>query len=334
VTPGRPIILILGPTAAGKTALALDLARRLPGGGGECVCADSMQVYRGMDLGTAKPTPAQREEVPHHLLDLLDSSEDGFSVDRWLDLAERAIGQIRGRRRYPIVVGGTSLYVQALLEGLCDGPAPVPGLRDRLQAADPATVRRRLETVDPAAAGRIHPHDRKRAIRAVEVFEVTGRPLSEMQRQWSPGSARRDVRIIGLEYAVEAINARINARVRAMMEGGLLDEVRRLQSAGGFGRQASEALGYRQLLDQLEGRCSLEEAVEQIKIRTRRFAKQQRTWLRRFRSHPEAVWFRAESLSPQELVQKSLSAILEGQGGPRAAPGRASGGPAGPEAVS
>jgi tRNA dimethylallyltransferase len=301
-----PIVLILGPTAGGKTELAIALAGRLPGGG-ECICADSMQVYRGMDIGTAKPTAGQRAQVPHHLLDLLDPGEDGFSVDTWLGLAQGAIAEVRARARYPIVVGGTNLYVQALLEGLQEGPAPDPQLRTELEAGDPVALRRRLEAIDPEAARRIHPNDRKRTIRAVEVYELTGRRISAMQRQWHRGEPRRDVRIIGLDYSVEAINTRINARVRAMIADGLVEEVRGL--GNGPGRQAAEALGYRQVLDHLAGRLSLEEAVEQIKIRTRRFARQQRTWLRRFRIHPQATWLAADGLSTQELVEKSLAAI-------------------------
>jgi tRNA dimethylallyltransferase len=306
-----PIVLILGPTAAGKTELACELARSLPGEplGGECICADSMQVYRGMDIGTAKPTAEQRATVPHHLLDLLDPGEEGFSVDTWLDLARRAIAEVRGRGRYPIVVGGTNLYVQAFLEGMADGPAPDADLRARLQGEDPAALRSRLETIDPDAAARIHPNDRKRTIRAIEVYELTGRRISDLQQQWHRGEPRLDVRIIGLDYTVEAINARINARVRAMIRDGLVDEVRGLVDAGGLGPQAGEALGYRQILDHLEGRTSLEDAVEQIKIRTRRYARQQRTWLRRFRIHPQSAWFPADGLSMQELVKKSLVAI-------------------------
>ncbi|MHC4220532.1 MAG: tRNA (adenosine(37)-N6)-dimethylallyltransferase, partial [Planctomycetota bacterium] len=162
-----PIVLILGPTAGGKTELAIASARSLPGDpvGGECICADSMQVYRGMNIGTAKPTTEQREAVPHHLLDLVAPAEDGFSVDTWLALAGQAIEEVRGRGRCPIVVGGTNLYVQAFLGGLQDGPAPDRDLRGQLEAADPAALRRRLEAIDPAAAARIHANDRKRTIR-------------------------------------------------------------------------------------------------------------------------------------------------------------------------
>ncbi|MCH7797477.1 MAG: tRNA (adenosine(37)-N6)-dimethylallyltransferase MiaA [Planctomycetes bacterium] len=309
MTDALPIILILGPTAGGKTELAVGLAQRLPGGG-ECICADSMQVYRGMDIGTAKPTPRQRAEVEHHLLNLLEPHQDGFSVDTWLDLAERAIAEIRGRGRYPIVVGGTNLYVQALLEGIFDGPEPDPELRRRLEAVDPAELRRQLETIDPTAASQIHPNDRRRTVRAIEVYRLTGRRISDLQGQWLTGTPRRDVRIIGLDYPVQTINNRINARARTMIRDGLVDEVKRLMAAGGLGRQASEALGYRQVLEHLAGRQSLDRTLEQIRVRTRRYAKQQRSWLRRFRVHPDSSWIAAEGLSPQELVEKALEAVL------------------------
>ncbi len=307
MTP-KPIILILGPTAGGKTELGVSLAARM---GGECICADSMQIYRGMDIGTAKPTARQRAAVPHHLLDLLDPSEDGFSVDTWLGLAEKAIDEIRGRRRFPVVVGGTNLYVQALLEGLFEGPVPDPDLRRQLEVTDPAALRRRLETIDPAAARQIHPNDQRRTVRAIEVYELTGRRITDLQQQWLTGPPRRDVRIIGLDYGVTAINRRINARARAMIRAGLVDEVRALMAGRGLGRQASEALGYRQIIDHLQGRLGPDAVLEQIRIRTRRFAKQQRSWLRRFRMHPESSWISADGLSPQELADKALTSITD-----------------------
>ncbi len=312
VTDPKPIILVLGPTASGKSDLAVELAQRLPGGG-ECVCADSMQVYRGMNIGTAKPTPLQRAAAPHHLLDLLDPHEDGFSVDVWLGLAEGAIAGIRDRDRYPIVVGGTNLYVQALLEGLFDGPEPDPDLRRQLEAMEPDVLRRRLETVDPEAAVRIHRNDRRRTVRAIEVYELTGRRITDLQQQWLGEPSRTDVRIIGIVYEAGAINRRINSRVRTMIRDGLVHEVQALLDGGGLGRQASEALGYRQVLDYLAGRYSLSGALEQIRVRTRRYAKQQRSWLRRFRVHPQSAWINAGDLTPGELVKKALAAALAPQ---------------------
>jgi len=312
VTDEKPIILVLGTTASGKSDLAVGLAQRLPGGG-ECICADSMQVYRGMNIGTAKPTPTQRAAAPHHLLDLLDPHEDGFSVDVWLGLAERAIADIRGRGRYPIVVGGTNLYVQALLEGLFEGPVPDPDMRRQLEASEPDVLRRRLETVDPEAAMRIHRNDRRRTVRAIEVYELTGRRITDLQQQWLGGPSRRDVRIIGIVYEAGAINRRINSRARTMIRDGLVHEVQTLLDAGGLGRQASEALGYRQILDYLAGRYSLSGALEQIRVRTRRYAKQQRSWLRRFRLHPQSAWLAAGDLSHGELVERALEAALAPQ---------------------
>ena len=320
MSPLNPFIVIVGPTAGGKTELAIELATRLPGSG-ECICADSMQIYRGMDIGTAKPSAAQRSAVPHHLLDLVDPSEDGFSVDRWLALAQDAISGIRERGRWPIVVGGTNLYIQALLHGLFDGPEPARELRDALAALDDKTLRQRLEAIDPPAAARIHANDRRRAIRAIEVFEQTGRRISDLQSQWSSiTTIPADLRLIGLEYGVATINARINARVKAMFEAGLVEEVRRVQGSGGLGRQASEALGYRQVLDHLAGRLSLQETIEQIKIGTRQLAKQQRTWLRRFRRHAGSAWVEANELSPQALVDEALAALSHPQPSP-AGPG-------------
>jgi tRNA dimethylallyltransferase len=234
MTEDRPIILVLGPTAGGKTRLALDLANSLPNGG-ECISADSMQVYRGMDIGTAKPTAEERAQAPHHLLDIVDPSEDGFSVDEWLKLADRTIEDIRSRGKWPIVVGGTNLYIQALLHGLFEGPAPNPELRSALQSLDLATLRKQLEAIDPSAATRIHPNDRKRTIRAIEVFELTGQRISDLQTQWEANHHRCDVIIIGLDYPPEVINPRINARVKQMIDEGLVDEVRSLHHAGKLG---------------------------------------------------------------------------------------------------
>jgi tRNA dimethylallyltransferase len=314
----RPIILVLGPTAGGKTSLAIELALRLPGGG-ECICADSMQVYRGMDIGTAKPTPAEQARVPHHILDLIEPNDDSFSVDRWLELATQAIADIRGRGRQPIIVGGTNLYVQAFLFGLLRGPEPDPKLRERLSAMDVNELRDQLQRVDPQAAARIHLNDRKRTIRAIEVFEQTGTPLSQMQTQWEPGQrseaggqpeVRDDVFIVGLDYSVELINRRINARVREMMAAGFLEEVRTLHAQDKLGRNACEALGYKQLIDHLKGCCSLDEAVEQIKIRTRQYAKQQRTWLKRFRTLGRSTWITADELDAQTVAAQALTKAI------------------------
>lgn len=308
----RPSILILGPTAGGKTRLAIALAQRLPGGG-TCISADSMQIYRGMDLGTAKPTAEERAAAPHELLDLVEPDDERFTVERWLALAHEAVARARAEGRWPIVVGGTNLYVKAFVDGLFEGPPPDLALREALNGATTEALRRELEAIDPRAAERIHSNDRRRTIRAIEVFRATGQTISSLQSQWDrPDPARfESLRIVGLDYPVESINRRINARVKQMLEAGLLEEVEALHRAGRLGRSAREALGYKQLVDHLEGRCSLEEAVEAIKIGSRRYAKQQRTWLRRFRALPGTRWFDAESLGPEALADAVLQAVQE-----------------------
>ncbi len=314
--PHQPLILILGPTAGGKSTVAIELARRI-GGGGECISADSMQVYRGMDIGTAKTPTDERRGVPHHLIDLVEPSDDSFSVDRWLELCERTIVDIRSRGCTPIIVGGTNLYVQALTQGLSDAlPAPDPALRASLSDLPADQLRERLMQVDPTAATRIHFNDRKRTIRAIEVFEQTGTPLSAMQKEWeSPGRGIprlcRNLLIVGLDHPVEAINRRINARVKRMIEQGLVEEVRSLHGRRMMGRNAREALGYKQIIDHMEGRSTLDEAIEQIKIRTRRYAKQQRTWLRRFRAHPWAIWLNAADRTASQLVDEIMHAMAD-----------------------
>lgn len=303
------MIIIAGPTAGGKTALAIHLAERLPGGG-ECICADSMQVYRGMDIGTAKPTSQERQQVPHHVLDVADPTGDDFTVDRWLRLAESAIALVRSRGRWPIVVGGTNLYVKALLEGLFEGPGPDEPLRRELESKTSEELRIELERIDPAAALRIHRNDRRRTVRALEVFHQTGMPISDHQQQWNRQAVRSDAIIIGLDYPAPVINRRINARVKSMMEQGLLAEVQQLRDSGRLGQQAREALGYKQIIQHLEGECSLEEAIEEIKIRTRRFAKQQRSWLRQFRRLPRSAWFAMTTEDAATPTAEALAFIL------------------------
>jgi tRNA dimethylallyltransferase len=269
--------VIAGPTAGGKSALAMTLARRRPDI--EIVSADSMQIYRGLNVGTAKPTSAERAEVPHHLIDIVDPGEP-FSVDDWLRRAEQSIEEIRRRERLPVVVGGTHLYIKALLEGLFEGPPPDRSLRAELAAIPPADLRRELERLDPEAAARIHPNDLRRTIRALEVQRATGRPISEHQRQWDE-SSRTDALLVVLRWDPDTLNERINQRVRTMVDEGLVEEARALWRQGRLTGQAAQGLGYKQLLQYFESAVSLEKAIERIKIETRRFAKNQRTWLRR-----------------------------------------------------
>ncbi len=310
--------VIVAPTAGGKSELAVRLSHALKKAGyplGEIVTADSMQVYRGMDIGTAKPTHSERQGVPHHLIDLVEPDDpEPFTVDQWLSRAEQCIAEIRSRTALPIVVGGTNLYVKALLEGLFDGPGADPALRERLSALPNEELRRRLQSIDPVAAGRIHPNDVRRTIRAIEVYESTGEPISSRQSQWDSGGARPDALLIGLEWPTEVLNRRINARVRDMIDRGLVEEVHTLWKGRRLGIQPREALGYKQLIAHFEGRATPEEAVEAIKIETRRFAKNQRTWLRRLRTIPGSIWLTIPDLDmgdcTQVLVQQVITKLI------------------------
>ncbi len=307
--PRSPVII--GPTAGGKSDLAVEVAHLLGGPDkAEIITADAFQVYRGVDVGTAKPTADERRGITHHLIDILDPTEP-FTVSDWLAAAERALTDIRARGRTPIVVGGTHLYIKAFLEGLFEGPDPDPALREQLRALGLPALRAELERADPAAAARIHPNDERRTIRALEVFRQTGTPISAHQKQWDAGAGRADCLLVGLDWPVEALNQRINARVKSMLDRGLLEETRALLSANRLGPQARQALGYKQLIEHLEGRATLDAAIEQIKIETRRLAKNQRTWLKRLRVTPGSLWIDAES-QPQAAWPSMVVAASAG----------------------
>jgi len=320
-SPLPRIPLIVGPTAGGKSALALELAHKL--GNAELITADAFQIYKGMDIGTAKPTIAERQGIPHHLIDVRDPRDPTpFTVHDWLREANAAIADIQSRGQAPIIVGGTHLYAKALLDGLFDGPGADPALREQLRAKGLAALREELERVDPQTAQRIHANDERRTIRALEVFHLTGKPISAHQTQWDSGAPSTPGHLdtstprfllIGLDWPSEKINPRINQRVKHMMESGFLEEVRALRDSGAFAPtanpQAREALGYKQLLDHLEGRRSLEDAVERIKIDTRHFAKTQRTWLKRLRRTPGSMWIDANTSPQAEWVDRVHSIL-------------------------
>ncbi|MEM9372334.1 MAG: tRNA (adenosine(37)-N6)-dimethylallyltransferase MiaA [Planctomycetota bacterium] len=298
--------VIVGPTAGGKTAVAVELAfalERASVGHGEIVTADAFQVYRGMDIGTAKPTEKERRGVPHHLIDIVEPTER-FTVQDWLALAEPLIDAIRSRGNVPIVVGGTNLYVKAFLDGLFDGPQPSDAVREAVAEMDQPERRAELERVDPEAFARIHASDVRRTVRALEVFRETGTPISVLQAQWDAERvARPDAVLVGLDWDVEALNRRINLRVRAMLEGGLVEEVRGLWETDRLGEQAREGIGYKQLLPHFEGQQSLAEASERVKIETRRLGKNQRTWLRRLSARAGSVWIPATDRDPAKIAQ-------------------------------
>jgi tRNA dimethylallyltransferase len=275
-----PLLVILGPTASGKTDAALAVARAA---GAEILSVDSMQVYRGMDIGTAKPTAAERAAVPHHLIDVVDPDAP-FTVARFVEMADAIITDAKRRGMPLVLTGGTPLYYKALFEGLFEGPAADEATRSRLREIPGEELFRRLSEVDPAAAARIHPNDQKRLVRALEVHELTGRPISSFQTHWTAPGRRHDAAWVGLEWDREAVNRRINARVKAMVAVGWVEEVRGLLDRyGTLSHTAAEATGYRELIDHVGGRLSLDDAVEQIKIATRQLARRQMKWFRRFR---------------------------------------------------
>ncbi len=307
-----PCLVIAGPTAGGKSELAMRLARHLPGGG-EIVCADSMQVWRGMDIGTAKPTAAERAEIPHHALDLADPHRDAFTAAAWLAVAERVIQEIRDRGRWPVVVGGTNLYLRLLLEGMARHVPNDPRIRATLDARTTADLRKELERTDPATAAVIHPNDRRRTVRALEIASLTGAPASAARGQWSDAAVRipDHIRLIGIDWSTAAINTRINVRVQRMLDAGWKQEAIALASAGPLLPQPLEAVGYRELFESLDGRLTLAEAAERIKARTRRFAKQQRTWLKKFRDAEKSFWIQADH-SPEGAWSSTVIQWLEG----------------------
>jgi tRNA dimethylallyltransferase len=290
-------LVLVGPTASGKSALALEVARRL--GGVELVSADSMQVYRGMDVGTAKATPAERAEIPHHLLDVAAPQED-FSVARFQELAAAAIAGIEERGRRALVVGGTGLYVQAVVDGLAL-PGQWPEVRHELEGRPVQELHRRLAEADPLAASRIEPGNARRLVRALEVTIGSGRPFSSFGPGLGTYRPSSRFRLAGVWLPRPVLGARIEARYRTQLGEGFLDEARRL-AAGGMSRTARQALGYRELLDHLAGRCPLDEAVDAAVRRTRAFARRQRAW---FRRDPRITWL-ATGRNPVDLLPALL----------------------------
>jgi len=301
------ILLITGPTAGGKERLALAVAERL---GGEIVSADSMKVYRGLDVGTAKPSPEARRRVPHHAIDVADPDET-FSAARWLELAEAAIADIRARGRAPIVSGGTPLYLKALLEGLFEGPAADPALRRRLRAEAGARgadhLHARLARLDPEAAGRIHPNDLRRIVRALEVHEKTGRPISALQRQWGERRPAYRPLLLALRRSRDDLTRRITDRARRMLEAGLVDEVRALVGrCGDLARGPRQALGYAEVLAYLRGDLAEADLQAAIVAHTRQFARRQMSWLRRFEG---ATWLDADPGAPSDALADRVVAL-------------------------
>jgi len=285
-----PLCCLVGPTASGKTEVALDLALR---SGAEIISLDSMLVYRGIDIGTAKPTPEERARVPHHMVDVVDPSER-YDVQRYLRAAARALEGVLSRGRRALFVGGTGFYLAALLRGLFEGPPIDPDLRgeleERARTAGGAELHARLASIDATAAERIHPNDTRRVVRALEVYEQTGRTLTDWQREWASPSERVErARLVGLRPEPARLEERIARRTRAMLSAGWCAEAVAIRSSCGFGPSAIQALGYREVLELADGVRTETETAELIALRTRQFARRQRTWYRKF----AIEWFAA-----------------------------------------
>ena len=299
----RPILVIVGPTAVGKTGLAIRVAKQVDG---EIISADSMQVYKGLDIGTAKPTEAERQGVPHHLLDVVAVDQE-FSVADYQLMVEDILMDLAKRGKTPILTGGTGLYIRAVLEGFVfDSQGKDDDLRARLQEVAESqgniALHRRLAVVDPDTAKRLHPNDRRRVIRALEIYHTTGQTLSQhldAQKQLKP---RHQAVKFGLARNRPRLYQRIDARVDQMIEAGLLDEVKNLLEQGlAEGATAMQALGYKELVGYLRGEYDLAEAIRLLKRDTRRYAKRQLTW---FRRDEEIIWLDLDKLTIEDATDK------------------------------
>lgn len=312
----RPNVLcIVGPTACGKTALSVALAKKL---GGEIVSADAVAVYRGLDIGSAKPTEAEREGVPHHLIDCVDVTDDSFTVSSFRALAREAIDDILRRKKLPIVVGGSGLYVDAVFSDMRFSTPSDSTIRAAIEKeydACPEAVFAALRSADPVTVQRLHPNDKKRVVRALEVFRVSGQPFSVLNRDFSSvqqgDDTYRSIRI-GLNTDRQKLYARIDRRVDRMMADGLKEEAFSFFDRGltPDNCRALQSIGYAQLFDVYTGSASLGAAVEQIKLDTRHFAKRQITWFKRDQS---TVWFDPTEQPTEITVQNITETINENQ---------------------
>ena len=299
------IITIAGPTASGKTALSIQLAKEMDG---EIVSCDSMQVYKDMDIGTAKPTPEEQQGIPHHMLSVAEPWED-FSVSRYCAMADPIVEDILRRGKSPIIVGGTGLYMDALIRGNAFAPCPSTGRREELEALAASqgieAVIERLQAVDPESAARLHPSDQKRIIRAMEVYLETGMTITEHNRKTQEIPPKyHPIRFTLTDRQRQTLYDRIDRRVDAMVEAGLIEEIQGLLARGVPEKcTAMQAIGYKEFVAALHGACSLEEAAGQVKQSSRRYAKRQLTW---FRRNPENIWLiREDGQTSMEILDSA-----------------------------
>jgi tRNA dimethylallyltransferase len=299
----KPPIFIAGPTAVGKSEIAPRLAEQI---GGEIISADSMQVYRGLDIGTAKPSPAERARVSHHLIDICDLTES-FDAAQFIRRAHKAVEDIQARGLVPIFCGGTGFYFKAFLSGLGEAPSANPELRAELEAASFESLLRELRERDPTAYEKIDRQNPRRVIRAVEVIRLTGGKISEQRAKWkSEVQSPKPKNFFTFSRQPDDLRMRIDSRVDVMFARGLVDETCGLLQRGlNQNQTAMQAIGYRQVVEHLRGKLSLEESIKQVKIRTRQFAKRQLTWFRR-QLDPEWI-----ELKPDESLEKCVQKICE-----------------------
>lgn len=306
---------LTGPTAVGKTAVALALAEKI---GAEIISMDSMAIYRRLDIGTAKPTPDQRRQAPHHLIDIVEPDED-FSLAQYLDMAHAAAAEICSRGRQILFVGGTPLYLKGLLRGIFQGPPADWEFRRAIVAEaaanSPGWLHEHLRAVDPVSAARLHARDTRRLVRALEVFQIFGRPISELQKQFDRALPAESCHVFVLDRSRTELHARIDRRVEAMFAEGLVDEVRRLCDNGvlfnfnahGLSKTARQAVGYAEVIAYLEGRHDLPTAIELVKTHSRQLAKRQATW---FRSLSECRFVGLEGdVVAEEVAGRILNAV-------------------------
>lgn len=297
---------LTGATASGKTKVSLELARILDA---EIISLDSMAIYRGMDIGTAKPDSTQQSAVPHHLIDIVDPPES-FSVSEYRDSALSKIREIHESGKQVLFVGGTALYLKALLRGLFEGPPADWDFRKEIEQeienSGAEFLHQRLAMIDPVSAHKLHENDHRRIIRALEVYKQTGKPISHWQMQFDEGRKADQCRVFTIRHDRPVLHQRIEARVEAMFSEGLVDEVRGLlERWSDIGKTASQAVGYREVIDFLSDKMSMEETVERVRVRTRKFARHQETW---FRGMSECRILDLESeFDPSELAQKIAS---------------------------
>ena len=302
--------ILTGPTACDKTEIGFTVAQKIKG---EIISADSMLFYRGMDIGTAKPSLDMRELVPHHFIDIVDPWES-YSVGRYVDNVESLIDAADSKDRKFLIVGGSPLYVKGLVDGIFNGPeADWDIRRDLEELADEKGnqyVHDILQKIDPDKAVELHPNNLRRIIRAIEVYRITGKPVSELQEEYKLTRKSYQFNILCIAREREDIYRRINERVEIMFDKGLVDEVQSLlDNPGGLSKQAKQALGYKEIIQYLDGGLTLDDAKEMVKQSTRRFAKRQMTWFRRF---PDVQWLETEELEGPESISDEIITLLNG----------------------